>query len=61
MNYLLSKDDLTKVLDYLATKPWAEANPYIGILAKLKPEQATPIVLQPPVAPVVHPPVTTKA
>lgn len=34
--FIISQENLQKLADYLVTRPWAEANPFIQILTTLK-------------------------
>lgn len=42
MNYFsISQEDLQKVANYLASKPWSEVNSLIQILSQVKPVAST--------------------
>jgi hypothetical protein len=47
MNYTISQENLQKVADYLVTKPWAEVNPLIQLLATAKPVQPQALATAP--------------
>ena len=36
-NFIITKDTVIKLLNYLAVRPWNEANPLIAELQQLKP------------------------